>query len=456
MEIHDTSDCSKDIPVIKAFIYEGKNYLYDTYTNRLFRVSKEQFSEIGELQRIGITKYKSLNKGTQTYEDILMLLQKGIMKSRFIEKIEHPATDYIEYILDRCINDVTLQVTQDCNFRCRYCLFANNNGIERVHKKVNMTWETAKKSIDFLYTHSKDSGILTIAFYGGEPMLNFELIKNVVDYAENLFLTKKVKFRMTFNGSILTDQMMDFIVDHDFFISISFDGPEEIQDKHRKFNNSGKGTFNVVNDNIERLKKRYKKYFENNVSFIPVVFADEDEKKVINFYNEQEIPENKIMLLDADTTGIDYHSRSLNNYQESRFKYKTDELSFMNKNTIPTKWQHNGPCIPSIKSLFVDVNGNFFPCESVVAINDLSMGNIEDGLKVEKVISFLNIGKLTEQECKSCWLMRFCSICVLNCIDIDKKTLTKEQKLISCQGQEYRALSFLKKVINEEIHNNNN
>lgn len=102
----------------------------------------------------------------------MLLLDKGMLKSIFIEQIEHSETEYAHFFVDRCINDITLQVTKDCNFKCRYCMFANNNNIGRTHEKLNMTWEVAKRSIDFLYEHSKDAETLTIAFYGAFLLSN--------------------------------------------------------------------------------------------------------------------------------------------------------------------------------------------------------------------------------------------------------------------------------------------
>lgn len=441
----------KDLPILKTFVYKNKYYYYDTYLNRLFGVSQEQFVEINELKKIGLYKYCNLNKDTDAYYQIKMLISKGLMSAQVVLEIEHPMLRYVNDIVDRSINDITLQVTRDCNFRCRYCLFANNNGIERNHEKVNMSWTTAKKCIDYLYDHSKDSDQVTISFYGGEPMLNYELIKQVVDYAETKFFTKKILYRMTFNASILPNEAIDFFIEHDFHITISFDGPQEIQNKHRKFLKSGAGTFSTVYNNINNLRNRNSKYFYKNVTFIPVVFEDEDETDILNYYHGLSIPKDNILMLDADMTGVDYYSIEDVDFAQKRINYSADEATYAKKTLLPSKWHHNGPCIPAIKSMFVDVNGLFYPCEGVISESELSIGDINKGINIDKVIEYMNIGSITEQECKSCWLMRFCSICFLKCIDVDNKTITKKQKLIACKGQEERVVSFLKKHIDNNL-----
>ena len=273
-----------DVPVIKTFIEDGKYYLYDTYTNRLIEVNHEQFIELGRLKNIGISAYVCQNKTTKAYEDIIMLINKGMLKSSFIEKIEHPQTKHVPILTDRLVSGVTLQVTKKCNFSCRYCVINTHNNIGRNHENVDMSWNVAKKSIDFLYNHSKDATLLTIAFYGGEPMLNYELIAEVVKYAEKRFFTKELKFIMTINGSVLTTDMIEFLIKYNIEIAISLDGPPYIQNKHRKFGETGFDTFNIVYNNIKKIQKISMAYYDKCVKFIPVVFKDENYQEVLDFF----------------------------------------------------------------------------------------------------------------------------------------------------------------------------
>ena len=455
------SEVKNDIPVIKTFMHDNKYFMYDTYTNRLFGVAKDQYLEIIQLQKIGLTKYMDLNKETKPYEDIMMLINKGLMKKPFIEKIEHPETEYIEHLVDRCINDITLQVTRDCNFKCRYCLYASDNGIDRNHENLNMSWETAKKSIDFLYSHAFDTEVITIAFYGGEPLLNFKLIVDVVEYAEKLFYSKKIEYRMTINGSILTDDIIEFIVKYNFLIVVSLDGPEEIQNRHRKFCESGNDTFKVVYENVKKIKGKYEDYFNNNVSFMPVVFPDENYQLMITFFTNLNISEGNITPLMVDLNGVDYtESRCVSTYELEKNKLyninkvKDDELYvklnkiYNKKSIVSPKWHHNGSCIPAIKRVFVDVKGVFYQCERIVVHDALSIGDVENGLNMKKVIDFLNIGKLTESKCKTCWAIRFCEMCIAHCNDVEKNKISSYQKNIACDAQENKAIFFLKQYIN--------
>lgn len=453
---------SKDTPIVKLFVYKGKYYLYDTFTNRLLRLNEEQFIEASSAAKIGINEFLALNKKSKSYNDIKMLINKGLFKSQFVEEIVHPEVNYAKYYLDRGINDLTLQVTKNCNFKCRYCLYASNSKIERIHTDEEMTWQTAQKSIDFLYEHSLDSNSISISFYGGEPLLNFKLINDVVRYVENKFFSKNVSFSMTINGSLLNDKVIEFIVEHDFKISISLDGDEETQNRHRKFLNSGDGTYESIIRNIENLRQYNKNYFENNVSFLPVVIDDENYDDVINFYDSLGINQEKISPLKANLDGIDYllNNSGINNSilhlegRDSRTINKASEQALQriydDKSGIPSRWHHNGQCIPGVQRLFVDTRGVFFPCEKIIEDETLSIGNLENGFDLNKIKEFMNIGKISEDECKNCWAMRFCEICMALCNDMDKRTLTKHQKMVACKAQQEKAMWFFKRYLNSQ------
>lgn len=389
-----------------------------------------------------------------------MLINRGLMKKTFISEIEHPVVKDINALLDRGVNEIILQITKDCNFKCRYCLFANDTNTNRTHEKVDMSFETAKSCVDFLYEHSADASIVNISFYGGEPLLNFETIKRVVEYSNNKFFSKKIVYSMTTNGSLLTDSVIEFIVKNDFNIAISLDGPKNIQDKHRKFLDTGKGTFDVVYKCINELKK-YKNFFQNNVSFLPVVIDDEKYNNVLKFFLESGVREENISPGKANFSGVDYiyadlgsnnsNIKSLSKENDDINKSNIERLNMLyeNKRKIPTNWHHKGQCIPGVNRLFIDVNGEFYPCEKVVEDGTLSIGSIKTGFDLDKIINLMNIGKLTENECKSCWAVHFCEICAMMCIDIESHTISRERKLSICEAQKSTALWFLKRHIND-------
>lgn len=447
-----------DAPIIKLFTHNNNYYLYDTYTNYLLSVSKDHYKELNRVMKIGLSEYLEIPKHDSIQNDVKLLIQKGMLKANFVDKIEHPLVPFVSSLVDSCLNEMIIQVTQNCNFNCRYCSFATDNGFDRIHNEVSMTWEIAQKAINYLYEHSYNSSEITIYFYGGEPLLKFPLIKKIVAYSEKLFSIKKVKFSMTSNGSLLSEEMMNFFIEHDFHIALSFDGNKEIQNKHRKFGASGNGTFDVVNKNVKRFQSKNKKYFDTQISVMPVVFDDENYDDVRKFFLSMGIK--NITPLNANLRGIDYKmdvmynqkSKVIENYESVNGINDTSndlEDSYTDKTRIYSSWHHNGPCIAGVHRLFVDVYGDFYPCEKVSENKVLSIGNVEDGIETKKVIDFLNIGTLSEKNCKSCWAMRFCNLCIDQCIDYEFGKLSQKVKETYCNMQKNKALAFLKKRIND-------
>lgn len=460
---------SNDIPIVKMFVYQGKNYIYDTFNNQLLNVNSEQFVEVGELCKYGLDKYKNINKKTKAYEDVLMLIERGYFRREWITEIKHIETDHVESILERGINSLILQVTQSCNFKCRYCAYAKegdiNHNIGRNHSQKNMSWDIAKQSVDFLWEHSKDEWGISISFYGGEPLLNFDLIKKIVDYSKKKFETKSLKFVMTTNGSVITDEIIDFLVKNDVVLTFSLDGPEYLHNRHRKFLDNGNDTFAIVWNNIEKIKANNQKYFENNIYFLPVLLPGDSVAEVLSFFENASVERKKVRLTNGNTKGIDYISSysdlyNSKNVNDEDIESKQDDFLsrplltfkkiFNDKRYIPKVWHHGGPCMPARFKMFINTEGLIFPCEKVIESAANSIGEIYTGICIEKATSLLNIGKLSEEDCKNCYAMHYCDICMVRCYDPEKDKISYSQKTIRCKQVRDDLVQNMKNYISEK------
>ena len=161
-------------------------------------------------------------------------------------------------------------MTQNCNFRCKYCVYSGaENSYQRVHSNKVMNWNTARKAIDFLWEHSIDSKDVNIGFYGGEPLLEFDLIKKAIEYSRKKFMGKEISFSMTTNGTLLTEEIIRFLSKNKVQLVISLDGAKEINDENRVFKN-GSGTYDRVIRKID-LIKQIDSVYANSVESIQIM-----------------------------------------------------------------------------------------------------------------------------------------------------------------------------------------
>ena len=447
-----------DIPVIKLFIYKGNYYMYDFGKNRLLQLSENFFKEIKILQNLGFLEYTKLYKDKSICNDIVALKSQGYFNFITVERILHYNTPYLTALLDRFIHDLVLQVTQDCNFQCRYCLFANDTQVERNHKKINMDFMTAKRSVDFLYDHCVDANEVSIGFYGGEPLLNFDLVEHITEYAKQKFQSKYVRFLTTTNASLLTDNIIRFFINNHFEVSISLDGNEDYQNDHRKYRINGKNTFETVIKNVKKIRDISPEYFRENVSFNPVIFNDENPEKVYAFFESIGVHPDNININKANLNGIDYldsptmlFSNQNVDSVRSEIKFSSFEKQIEDTSIVPKHWHPNGQCVPGVRRIFVTVDGSIYPCEKIVENKAFIIGNInnrnDDIINKDTALRLLNSATITQEECKRCWAFRFCEMCISHCLNPSTGCLSKETKLLHCNNQKKHIMEMMKSYI---------
>lgn len=152
---------------------------------------------------------------------------------------------------------LVLNVTNKCNLSCTYCYEYGEDKIgegQGQNGKARMDDKTARDSIDFLMRSSGDRPQVSITFFGGETLLNFDAIRSATEYAEEQAqkLAKRVHYSLTTNATLLTEDIVDFLTKHRFGITVSIDGDRDEQDRHRQFK-SGKGSFEVIEPRIRHL-----------------------------------------------------------------------------------------------------------------------------------------------------------------------------------------------------------
>ena len=265
--------------IFKTFRTYFQRYVYDRYTNSLATLSEEEYDELKRVENGELPPECS--------RVIEHFKRYGMFAPSVIERIEHPKSAIIEHYLKTRIAQMTLQVTKQCNLRCEYCAYSGQYGRNRTHSNERMSFETAKKAIDFYIEHTRELSEIILGFYGGEPVLELSMIKECVDYISNKVEGKKIKFTVTTNGTLLSDSTVDFLVENDFLLNISLDGSRIEHDRNRRFQN-GSGSFDTIISNIKRAQERHPEFCKS-IGVMTTINPHIDLSCVIEYFTTEEI-----------------------------------------------------------------------------------------------------------------------------------------------------------------------
>ncbi|MFX3625027.1 MAG: thioether cross-link-forming SCIFF peptide maturase [Ectobacillus sp.] len=319
------------------------------------------------------------------------------------------------YVKALCLN-----VAHTCNLSCEYCFASQGkyNG-----KRAIMSYEVGKRAIDYLLENSGHYRNLDIDFFGGEPLMAWETVKQIVAYARSKETEYKKKFRFTFttNGMLLNDEVTDFLNQEMYNVVLSLDGRKEVHDRLRK-TAAQKGSYDYVVPKFQQfIKKREDKeyyirgtYTRNNVDFTNDIFHIVDlgfdklsMEPVICSPREpyaltaEELPEiyNQYEVLAKEMVKREEHGNGFTFYH-----YMLD-LS-------------EGPCIQKrifgcgagTEYLAVTPWGELFPCHQFVGDEEYSVGDIWVGItKPEIQRQFKECSCYSKPECQDCWAKLYCS-----------------------------------------------
>ena len=470
------------IPYIHLIEVYNEKYFYDVNTNGIIHISDEMYDFLKNLlSKTSITReqigkeYSALSEECKS--DIDLLMQKGFLCDKNENIIfRHPETDRIEEFYKTNLNMMTLQVTQNCNLRCKYCVYSGSY-VNRTHMNKRMSVETAIAAIKFFYDHSLNSDSVTIGFYGGEPLLEYELIKQCVAYAEEIFAGKKLSFNMTSNATLFTEESVLFLAAHDFNLTISLDGPANIQNKNRIFAGSNRGTYETVMEKLDMVKEICPAFIKK-ISFNAVIDLKQDVSCTSEFFMSYDLVKeigvsgnyvdvNNLKELEQDDVPPEFYANSsyevfkvylnsctnlLKGYDYSLYNFHISALhNQMVERNVYNKHKScydcpGGQCLPGIQRLFVNVDGRMFPCERVNETSDiLCIGSIQEGFNIKNAKNLLNVAKISEDECKRCWCYKMCELCCGKAENNGK--LDKGKRLSFCKTSRFSIEENIKNYI---------
>ncbi|HLP48748.1 MAG TPA: radical SAM protein, partial [Candidatus Kapabacteria bacterium] len=243
----------KEIHVFTRF---ERNIAFDVNDLHIFEINgltKEILQQVdGKTPQELTAALSNLFPPADVLEVLEQLLKLNLVNYRMTDDV--PVTVQQQNVIPGDgIKKLTLLMGQACNLKCHYCFNRNKSHIPKKY----MSKEVAKAAVDLLFRESNHVETLNIGFYGGEPMLQFDLIKWIISYTNQKAdeFHKTIKYNMTTNGTLLTDEGIQFITENKIHTTISLDGNREIHDKNRVFPD-GSGSFDTVFSAYTRLKEK--------------------------------------------------------------------------------------------------------------------------------------------------------------------------------------------------------
>lgn len=332
---------------------------------------------------------------------------------------------YKDYVMDfkkrqTVVKALCLHIAHDCNLACQYC-FAEEG--EYHGRRALMSFEVGKKALDFLIANSGNRVNLEVDFFGGEPLLNWDVVKQLVEYGRSREeeCHKKFRFTLTTNGVLLNDEIMEFCNREMSNVVLSLDGRKEVNDRMRPFRN-GTGSYDLIVPKFQKFaeSRGTKDYFvrgtftRNNLDFSEDVlhFADlgfeklsmepvvSDPKEPYSI-REEDLP--KIME-EYDKLAKEFIRRKKEGRGFQFFHFMID-LS-------------QGPCVAKRLSgcgsgteyLAVTPWGDLYPCHQFVGMEDFLLGNVDEGITNPAVRDEFKLCNVyAKDKCKDCFARFYCS-----------------------------------------------
>ena len=405
----------------------GRRFLYLVPAGAIFEMDEAVETVIG-LLKSGRADHDDLvgrlaAKGF-SYEDADELVTE-LSRARVIV-----GEDYVKAPLDPPPADFPLQslvmnLTNQCNLSCTYCYeFGEDKVATPEGKPKFMDLPTAKASVDFLLSQSSGRNTVHITFFGGETLMNFPLLKQVVTYATERATEqgRGIDFSLTTNATLLTPAIIEFLSENKIGVTVSMDGPADLHDKLRVFSN-GKGSYDMIAPRVKALIQGHRtrpitarvtltngvtdvlriyKHLKHDLGFHEVGFAPVTTS-----------PDRLYSINERGMDGVldDFHKLA-DEYLEYALRGEMHGFSNVS-DTIAELIQgvnKSHPCGAALGLLGVGPSGDIAPCHRFVDSDTHSLGNIATGVDREKQAEFLNRGHVNNKyDCQTCWARPLCA-----------------------------------------------
>ena len=410
--------------MIHQYKAKGFNIVLDTYSGSVHAVDDITYEIISLYEdhakediKNKLTTYNLTDdQFGEAYKEVCDLVNEGMLFTS--DNFADLSIDVVNRPTN--VKAICLNVAHTCNLSCEYC-FAKGG---KYHgPDAIMTTETAKKAIDFLIENSGNHYNLDVDFFGGEPLMNWDVVTETIDYARNLEekYNKHFNFTLTTNGMLLDDDKIEYLNENMKNVVLSLDGRREIHDEFRK-TIGGKGSFDTVVPKFQNFvsKRGDKEYYmrgtytANNLDFTKDVKTYLDlgfkrtslEPVVGNSKSDYALKEEDLPVLFEEYEKLaDMMIDAIDNNNKFIFYHYMIDLE-----NGPCAHKRISGCGSGTEYMAITPSGELYPCHQFVGNDDFIIGDINQGIIRDDIIEdFKKCNCYSKEECKSCWANMYCS-----------------------------------------------
>lgn len=440
-------------------VRDGASYYFDTPTSSLLEIddvlagvlrvigTSEERAKLTSLEdqfgRDAVRRAYSEIQTAQADEGLFLAARPAVMSN---------CRDCLQWArYDRELTHLTMTLTDQCNLRCRYCLHSSGRSWIRPHRNKALSEEDARKALNYFAARCADSPFPSVSFYGGEPLLEFGLIRSLVTEARSCADWPKLRFVIDTNGTLLSEEIAEFVVSHEIHLQISLDGPAEIHDRYRRAR-SGAASHHAVLRGLGAVLS-VDPGAAKRISFVATVAPPYDFLTIARYfdrfppYERFGIPDPPVVTMNpVDREGLDLGSiggaridteaelrRQFQvGWQWARKYYLRDRGGDETVEPSPTLRRHfdqdivkfhhrprgalagalcpGGNCQPGQRRLHVRSDGALQPCERVG--DSLVIGDVDRGIDRAAVEGlYCAFNRAVKGRCEECWSFRMCHLC---------------------------------------------
>ena len=414
--------------MVHLYKLNGYNIVLDVFSGSVHAVDDVAFDAISmyethtpeEIKKALAEKYKNEGVTLQDLDEVLSDISELKTDGKLFTEDQYADKAFDFKNRHTEIKALCLHVAHTCNLNCTYCFAAQG----KYHgERALMSFETGKRALDFLVENSGKRRNLEVDFFGGEPLMNFEVVKQLVAYARSIEdkCGKHFRFTLTTNGVLLDDEVTEFANRECHNVVLSLDGRKEVHDRLRKTIN-GKGSYDTIVPKFQKFVKARgdKGYYvrgtftHNNTDFTNDIFHMAD----LGF---TELSMEPVVCAPGEEYALTEEDLPV---LFEQYEILAKEMLRREREGRPFTFYHymldltGGPCIykrisgcgSGTEYMAVTPKGDFYPCHQFVGDEKYLMGNVYDGVTNTAVRdNFKKCNVYSRKECEDCWARLYCS-----------------------------------------------